>query len=93
MTWRRARGGVSLLPYAPEPWRDAGLCATTTDPDRWYSESAAVVAHARTICAACPAREPCADYGIENQESWGIWGGLTPNERRKAWSYRYGETG
>lgn len=35
---------------------------------------------ARAICAGCPVREACLAAGIA--EDHGIWGGLTPRERR-----------
>jgi len=36
--------------------------------------------HIRRICFACPIRRECYRYGFE-KERWGIWGGVTPNER------------
>ncbi|MDA8269754.1 MAG: WhiB family transcriptional regulator [Actinomycetota bacterium] len=35
---------------------------------------------ARAICADCPVREACLAAGMA--EEHGIWGGLTPRERR-----------
>lgn len=35
---------------------------------------------ARAICARCPVREACLTAGMA--EEHGIWGGLTPSERR-----------
>ena len=34
---------------------------------------------ARTLCAVCPVRRPCADAGLDETE--GIWGGSDPEER------------
>lgn len=36
---------------------------------------------AKRICARCPVRPECADYGRD--ERFGIWGGETPRERNK----------
>lgn len=36
---------------------------------------------ARYLCSMCPIRIKCRDKGIDNQEPYGIWGGLTPAER------------
>jgi len=41
------------------------------DPDR---EPEAV-----DLCAGCPVRLPCAALGLE--EPWGVWGGVTPEQR------------
>jgi hypothetical protein len=37
---------------------------------------------ARQVCAACPVRQACLDYAINNRITHGIWGGLTERERR-----------
>lgn len=36
---------------------------------------------AKALCGDCPIRQGCADYAIENGETAGVWGGLTPDER------------
>lgn len=36
---------------------------------------------AKALCAVCPVREACRDYAIANDETDGVWGGLTPDER------------
>ena len=40
------------------------------------------LSEARAVCATCPIRVECLDYAVGNGERWGIWGGLTPRERR-----------
>lgn len=37
---------------------------------------------AKALCAACPIRAACAEHAIRHGETDGIWGGLTPAERR-----------
>ena len=37
---------------------------------------------AKTICAACPVRQPCLEYALRIREQHGIWGGLNEVERR-----------
>lgn len=37
----------------------------------------------KEICDECPVRNLCLAYAIEQQEEYGIFGGLTPGERRK----------
>jgi len=39
-----------------------------------------LIAKAKKICATCPVREECLEFGLT--EPIGIWGGLTPKERR-----------
>lgn len=38
---------------------------------------------AKTICGGCPVREACLRAAIDHGEQYGIWGGLTPAERRQ----------
>jgi WhiB family transcriptional regulator, redox-sensing transcriptional regulator len=33
------------------------------------------------MCKTCEHLSDCAEWGI-NRERWGVWGGLTPRERR-----------
>lgn len=40
-------------------------------------------AEAKAICEACPVRETCQAESIANREPDGVWGGLTPLERRR----------
>ena len=43
---------------------------------RYYDGPKAAAAFA--ICAKCSAVEACANAAIERRETYGIWGGLTP---------------
>jgi WhiB family transcriptional regulator, redox-sensing transcriptional regulator len=36
---------------------------------------------AKSICATCPVVEVCAAYAIANREPYGIWGGLSQDDR------------
>ena len=37
---------------------------------------------AKAVCDACDVREPCLEFAITAGERFGVWGGLTPQERR-----------
>lgn len=37
---------------------------------------------AKSVCAACPVTDQCLTFAVEMGEREGIWGGMTPNERR-----------
>ena len=41
------------------------------------------IAQARAICARCPVRAQCLEYALSAGEDHGIWGGLTPQQRRE----------
>ena len=36
---------------------------------------------AKAICAACPVRTLCADHALEVREPYGVWGGLSEEDR------------
>lgn len=38
---------------------------------------------AKAICSVCPVQEECRAYALDIREPYGIWGGLTENERRQ----------
>lgn len=49
-------------------------------PEDRYGMAESTVSFARAICGRCAIASECASWAIRN-ESWGIWGGLTPAER------------
>lgn len=38
---------------------------------------------AKAVCAGCVVRTECLEYAITHREKIGIWGGTSPNERRR----------
>jgi WhiB family redox-sensing transcriptional regulator len=49
--------------------------------DRYFADHAATVDVVRA-CKACPVREQCLAWALENNEL-GYWGGLSETERRR----------
>lgn len=39
------------------------------------------IQRARRICELCPDRLPCLAWALENNQEYGIWGGMTERER------------
>lgn len=37
---------------------------------------------ARRLCQLCPAQQPCLEWALAHDERFGVWGGLSPDERR-----------
>ena len=64
-------------------WRDSTPCGSV-DPDLFFDKAAAspaAEAEAKAICGGCQFRQRCLDTAMLNREEWGIWGGMTPDER------------
>lgn len=51
-------------------------------PDR-SEDSPTSYTEARKVCAECPVRAECLDAAIARHEKFGMFGGLTPPERRR----------
>lgn len=74
------------VPY----WHDDALCREVSGLDWIEAKRGSVEEQAcRLICSACPVRLDCAVGALERRESWGVWGGLTRDDR-KAIAARYG---
>ena len=65
-------------------WHKQAECRNYQSVDWWFSETPEHIVKATTICGRCPVAQECANTAIENVETFGIWGGLTPEQLRKA---------
>ena len=63
-------------------WQADALCAQT-DPEAFFPEKGGSTRDAKKICTTCDVRSQCLDYALQNDERFGIWGGLSERERRK----------
>jgi Transcription factor WhiB len=63
----------------PDWFKDASCKGV--DPSIMDGETLADIQIAKAICADCPIAALCADRAIK-MESAGVWGGLTPDERK-----------
>lgn len=76
---------VAELLVPPAPWTADALCAQT-GPDLFFPEDyreTDKVSDAQAVCARCPVRRQCLNVALERGEEYGIWGGLTPRDRRR----------
>lgn len=75
--------GLPLLGLGQMPeWMERGVCGQT-DPESFFPEKGGSTREAKAICERCPVAAECLDYAIDNDERFGIWGGLSERERRK----------
>jgi len=59
-----------------------GLCSQV-DPEAFFPERGTSASYAQRVCASCPVRQLCLDWALDNDERFGVWGGLTEHERRR----------
>lgn len=63
-------------------WQSDALCAQT-DPEAFFPEKGGSTRDAKRICEGCEVRSACLEYALQNDERFGIWGGLSERERRR----------
>lgn len=84
--WTHAQGANRAVhqPGVPTgmtlPDLPGALCAQV-DPELWFPERGESSEEAKAICRRCPERLPCLSWALEANEEFGVWGGLTAEER------------
>ncbi|MFG3435765.1 WhiB family transcriptional regulator [Nonomuraea sp. NPDC047897] len=73
------------MPLEETGWLRGGACRSS-DPELFFplAPSPAQEARAKEICAGCRVLQECRSYALRAGEAEGIWGGLTPQERRRS---------
>jgi len=66
-------------------WRLRAACQSI-DPELFFPVSPAgrsleQVAKAKAVCGRCLVRRHCLAYALQSRQKYGIWGGLTEDER------------
>jgi WhiB family redox-sensing transcriptional regulator len=99
-TFDARREAMNINPQAPRPvadeweWQFDGACRGM-DPEMFFHpdgergprrrnrENAA-----KAVCASCPVMQLCRDHALAIQEPYGIWGGLSEDDRAEILSRR-----
>jgi len=74
------------LPGAACKGVDPDLFFAEPDPDDTEADPAAVefaIRRARAVCADCPVKEMCLALALRRSEPYGMFGGLTADERHR----------
>jgi WhiB family redox-sensing transcriptional regulator len=76
----------------PPAWTAEAICAQVVDPDLFFPDKGANSPAAKAVCRRCPVRQKCLDYALDfesgaagtatSNAQVGIYGGLSPRERR-----------
>lgn len=67
-------------------WRHDAVCRDE-DPELFFpigntGPSVAQIDEAKAVCRRCPVIEKCQRHALESGEDFGVWGGLSEDERR-----------
>lgn len=62
-------------------WREVALCRQT-DPEAFFPLPNADASAAVAVCRRCPVQSECLAEALDQREEFGIWGGMTEQERR-----------
>lgn len=66
---------------SPPDWMEDALC-TEVGVVEFYPEKGESPQEAKKICAACEVQSECLEFAMALDERHGVWGGLSPHERR-----------
>jgi WhiB family redox-sensing transcriptional regulator len=71
----------------PSPLDLPQAACRSVDPDLHFptghtsKADLAQIAEAKAVCAGCPERLACLLWSLQNWQQFGIWGGMTEEER------------
>lgn len=76
---------------ASDDWISEGACrsysSTSGSYSVFYPDEEGVAnpdySEAKAICMTCPVRVRCLDHAMNLNEQYGVWGGLSPSQRRE----------
>jgi WhiB family transcriptional regulator, redox-sensing transcriptional regulator len=71
-----------LMKADAQSWQQRALCAET-DPETFFPDRGGSTREAKRICTGCEVRAECLEYALANDERFGVWGGLSEQERRR----------
>lgn len=63
-------------------FRGRALCAEV-DPELHFPDKGGSSRAAKRVCGDCEVRAECLTWALTHGEKYGIWGGLSENERRR----------
>ncbi|QOQ39832.1 WhiB family transcriptional regulator [Trueperella pecoris] len=93
-----ARKGVTVVAHIKDvqgalvdywDWQALGSC-NTMDPEFFFHPEGERggprrrrIERAKRICQTCPVLDQCREYALTHNEPYGVWGGLSEEERNR----------
>lgn len=76
----------SLNRWGDDEWRKSAACKGAATSD-FFSTGQEKVREMKRLCDTCEVRTQCLNFALENEITWGIYGGMTAQERNKAFKH------
>lgn len=70
------------LPYWESP------SCSQVDPELFFPDAGRNSPQALKVCQGCVCRLQCLKYALDHEIMFGIWGGLSANQRREILRYK-----
>ena len=64
-----------------QEWQDQAACREIP-LETFFPPAEQEATDAKSVCLGCCVKNECLEFAIQAGERFGIWGGLTPQERR-----------
>lgn len=88
MTHRTRSLTLISVPVDPDAtWADRANCLGI-DAEVMFPDAGADPSEAKAVCAGCVVRDECLAHALAAGERYGVWGGLTADERRRLAGFR-----
>ena len=68
-------------------WAERAACRGLV-PSIFYPDTGKSSVAALRVCQICVVRSACLEHALETRETHGVWGGMTPNQRRTEYRRR-----
>ncbi|HEV3382397.1 MAG TPA: WhiB family transcriptional regulator [Trebonia sp.] len=69
-------------------WRESAACRSA-EPELFFPASCegqptTETERAKAVCARCPVRRECLQFALATRQAYGVWGGMSEEERHTA---------
>ena len=72
-----------VTPLRPPDWTEQAVCAEVGS-DFWVPEKGESSRQPKNVCRGCPVRVDCLRHALDRPEEFGVWGGMSCEERELA---------
>lgn len=63
-------------------WTDSANCKDM-DKSMFFPSTVGGIKLAKRVCSTCPVSAECLQYAVDNELTYGVWGGLGETDREK----------